>query len=253
MKTIILAGGWGTRMGPLTEFTPKPMVNIGSKPIIWHIMNLYSKFGYNDFIVALGVKGDIIKRFYKDLVYLNNDFLVDIKKNKVELLSNHRKDWRVTLVDTGIDTLKGGRIKRLEKYLDNGSNMLTYGDGLSDINIKNLIKFHNSHDRIITFTGVHPSGRFGEFEEKNNIVSSFSEKPQKGRTYINGGFMVFKKELLNYLTEDEDCDFEFGAMEFLAKKGQVMVYKHEGLWECMDHERDVKYLNELWKSKKAFW
>ncbi len=253
MKTIILAGGWGTRMGHLTELIPKPMVSIGNRPIIWHIMQSYSKYGYNDFIIALGVKGDVIKRYFMDFSYLNNDFSIDFDKNKIKIINERKVNWKIKLIDTGLNTLKGARIKMLENYLDEGSNMLTYGDGLSNVNIKDLIKFHKSHGKIITFTGVHPSGRFGEFEENNNIVSSFSEKPQKRRTYINGGFMIFEKKLLDYLTTNENCDLEFGIMELLAKKGQVMVYKHEGFWACMDHERDVKHLNDLWKSKKAFW
>ena len=240
-------------MGHLTELIPKPMVSIGDRPIIWHIMQSYSKYGYNDFIIALGVKGDVIKRYFMDFDYINNDISIDLGKNKRKLINERKVNWKIKLINTGINTLKGARIKMLEDYLDEGSNMLTYGDGLSNVNIKDLIKFHKSHGKIITFTGVHPSGRFGEFEEQSNIVSSFSEKPQKGRAYINGGFMIFEKKLLDYLTTDENCDLEFGVMELLAKKGQVMVYKHEGFWECMDHERDVKYLNDLWKSEKAFW
>lgn len=254
MKVIILAGGWGTRMGPLSELIPKPMVTIGNKPILWHIMKIYSHYGYNDFIIALGVKGHVIKEYFYDFEALNSDFTVDLSCGKITYHNKHNEaDWKVTLVDTGMNTLKGGRIKRLEKYLDDDMNMVTYGDGVADININKLVDFHKSHGKIVTFSGVHPTGRFGEFEEKNNKVMSFKEKPNQGKAYINGGFMVFNNNLLDHLTPDEDCDFEFNALEKLAQNGEVMVYKHEGQWECMDHERDVVYLNKLWNEKKAFW
>ena len=254
MKVVILAGGWGTRMGNLAELVPKPMVHIGNKPVLWHIMKRYSHYGYNDFIIALGVKGHMIKEYFYNFEALNNDFTVDLSNGQVTYHNKHgESNWKVTLVDTGLNTLKGGRIKRLENYLDHDLNMVTYGDGLSDINIDELVAFHKSHNKIVTFSGVHPSGRFGEFEEKNNKVLSFKEKPSKGRAYINGGYMVFHRKLLDYLTTDENCDFEFNALENLAKVGQVMVYKHSGSWEGMDHERDVKYLNSLWNQNNAFW
>jgi len=254
VKVIILAGGWGTRMGPLSGLIPKPMVPIGNKPILWHIMKIYSHYGFNDFIIALGVKGHIIKDYFYNFEILNNDFTVELAESKITYHNKHNEaDWKVTLIDTGQNTLKGSRIKRLDKYLDEDANMLTYGDGVADISLNKLFDFHKKHGKIITFTGVHPSGRFGEFEEKNNQVVTFKEKPSQDKAYINGGFMVFNKELLNYLTEDEKCDFEFGALEKLATEGEVMVFKHDGDWECMDHERDVQYLNELWNGKKAFW
>jgi len=254
MKVIILAGGWGTRLGHYSELIPKPMVHVGSRPILWHIMKNYSYYGFNDFVIALGVKGHIIKEYFYNFEALNNDFTIDLSSERIKYHNKHDEStWKVTLVDTGQDTLKGGRIKRIEKYLDNETNMLTYGDGLSDVNINKLLDFHNSHGKTITFTGVHPTGRFGEFEEKNGKVISFNEKPVKGKTYINGGFMVFNNSLLDLLTVDEDCDFEFNVLEKLAKKDEVMSFKHDGFWGCMDHQRDVQYLNKLWNEGKASW
>jgi glucose-1-phosphate cytidylyltransferase len=254
MKTIILAGGWGTRMGQLVELVPKPMVYIGDRPVLWHIMKTYSHYGYNDFIIALGVKGYAIKQYFYNLETLNNDFTIDMNSGNIAYHNKHDVyNWKVTLVDTGLNTLKGARVKRLEHFLDDEINMLTYGDGVADIDLNKLVDFHKSHGKTITFTGVHPRGRFGEFEENNNRVMSFIEKPTQGSGFISGGYMVFNKNLMDFLTLDEDCDFEFNALEKLANAGEVMVYKHEGQWECMDHERDAVYLNKLWNEKKAFW
>jgi glucose-1-phosphate cytidylyltransferase len=254
MKVIILAGGWGTRLGQLSGTTPKPMVTIGNKPILWHIMKIYSHFGFNDFIIALGVKGDIIKNYFLNYESLNNDFNVDLSSGKVQYHNNNDKvDWKVTLVDTGLNTLKGGRIKRLEDYLTEDINMLTYGDGIADININNLIQYHKSHKKTITISGVQPPARFGEIIEKNGKVISFEEKPQTSVGLINGGYMVFNRNLFQHITRDKNCDFEFGALEKLSGQGEVMVYKHDSLWECMDHERDVDHLNFLWNNNKAFW
>jgi len=254
MKVIILAGGWGSRLGQLSSSIPKPMVTVGNKPILWHIMKIYSSYGFNDFIIALGVKGDVIKDFFFNYKSKNNDFTIDLNKDEVSYHNEEEKsNWRVTLVDTGLNTLKGGRIKRLEKYLTDEVNMITYGDGVSDINILDLVDFHKSHGKTITISGVHPPARFGEIIEENGIVLSFNEKPQTSVGLINGGYMVFNKDLLKYLNEGDDCDFEFNALEKLARAGEVMVYKHQGSWECMDHERDVNHLNKLWVDNKAFW
>ena len=252
MKTIIFAGGWGTRLGQLSELIPKPMVQIGGRPILWHIMKIYSHYGFNDFIILLGVKGQVIKEYFYNFQKINNDFSINLKNNEI---SYHNKlndiNWKVTLIDTGLNTLKGGRIKRIEKYLDDSINMLTYGDGVANINLKLLLKFHKKHNKMITVTGVRPSSLFGEFEEINGQVTSFSEKPKSAKSYINGGFMVFNKKLIDHL--DQNCDFEFGPLEILAKAGEVMVYKHDGEWACMDHERDVENLNNLWYKSEAFW
>lgn len=253
MKIVILAGGWGTRLGSLTELIPKPMLKIGNRPILWHIMKLYSFYGYNDFILCLGVKGDIIKDYFFHYEK-QNDFTIDLSTGNIDYHNIQQEiGWKVSLINTGLNTLKGGRIKRIEKFLDPEMNMLTYGDGVADININKLVDFHKSHGRIITITGVHAPSRFGELIEKNGQVESFIEKPQTSVGLINGGFMVFNNELLDYLTPDENCDFEIGVLEKLTKRGEVIVYKHEGNWECMDHERDVNYLNKLWRTDQAFW
>lgn len=253
MKVIILAGGLGTRLGRVGKLIPKPMNEIGGKPIIWHIMKIYAHFGFKDFIICLGYKGNIIKHYFYQYKAHNSDFTVDLGKDKFIFHNSHQEDWKVTLADTGTETLKGGRIKRVEKYLDDEINMLTYGDGVADIDINDLVNFHESHGKTITITGVHPPARFGEIIEDHGKVISFNEKPQTSVGLINGGYMVFNRNLLEFLTEDEDCDFEFDALEKLATNGEVMVYKHEKQWECMDHERDVDHLNFLWNNNKAFW
>jgi len=254
MKTIILAGGWGTRLGQQSEDIPKPMVPIGNKPVLWHIMKRYSYYGFNDFIISCGVKAQVIKNYFANYESYSDDFTIDMGTNTIKYHSKHKeKNWKVTIVDTGLNTLKGARIKRVEKYLDGDINMLTYGDGVADIDINKLVEFHMSHGKTITITGVHPPARFGELIEKNGQLVSFSEKPQISVGLINGGYMVFNKKLMNYLSEDEKCDFEVGALERLVNDKQVMVYKHQGNWECMDHERDVEHLNHLWNTNNAFW
>ena len=253
MKVIILAGGYGTRLGNITEAIPKPMVEIGGKPILWHIMKIYAHYGYNSFIICLGYKGEIIKNYFYNINNYLSDFTIDISSRDIKYHNSITENWQVTLCDTGLNTLKGGRIKRIEKYIDSKLNMLTYGDGLSDININDLISFHKSHDKILTITGVKPPSMFGEILESKGQVLSFEEKPQASKGLINGGFMIFNRELLDFLSTDEECDFEFGPLELLAKKGQVMTYKHKGSWECADTVRDLNYLNKLWKENKAFW
>ncbi|MCK4320998.1 glucose-1-phosphate cytidylyltransferase [candidate division WOR-3 bacterium] len=254
MKVVILAGGFGTRLGNRTNLIPKPMVKIGNKPILWHIMKIYAHYGFNEFIICLGNKGEVIKDYFLHYKARNNDFTIDVGKSNIEFHNDHvNNDWKVTLVDTGINTKKGGRIKRVEKYLDDDINLLTYGDGVADIDINELVKFHKNHDEIITITGVHPPSRFGELLEEDGIVKTFTEKPQTSQGLINGGFMVFDYDFLDYLTPDVDCDLEIGALKQLSHRGEVMVFKHKGKWECMDHERDVQHLNKLWEENKAFW
>ena len=254
MKVIILAGGWGTRLGRLTEIIPKPMVRIGNRPILWHIMKIFSYYGYNDFVICLGVKGEIIKDYFYNYDTRNYDFTINLSNGNIEFYNrNNETNWNVSLINTGLNTLKGGRIKRVEKYLDPDMNMITYGDGVIDLDINKLVEFHKSHGKIITITGVHAPARFGELIEGDGKVISFKEKPQTSVGLINGGFMVFNNDLLDYLTSAENCDFERGVLEELTEKGQIMVYKYEGNWECMDHERDVDHLNKLWNTNKAFW
>jgi len=253
MKVIIFAGGWGTRLGQRAEVLPKPMVKIGDKPILWHIMKIYSYYGYNDFIICLGYKGEIIKDYFYHFEMNNSDFTINLSTKITEFHNKINEKWRVTLVDTGLNTLKGGRLKRVEKYIDEDVNMVTYGDGVCDLNINKLVEYHKSHGKLITITGVHAPSRFGEIIVENEKIITFKEKPQTSVGLINGGFMVFNKEFLQYLTPDEDCDLELGAIEELTKKGEVMVYNHRENWECMDTERDVVHLNKLWGNDKAFW
>lgn len=252
MKVVILAGGYGSRLGHVTELIPKPMVEIGGRPIIWHIMKIYAHYGFNDFVIALGYKANVLKDYFSNLQHYNSDFTIDTSTGELIYHSEQRDHWKVTLVDTGIDTLKGGRIKRLEPYLDE-VNMLTYGDGVADINIQKLVDFHTHHGKLVTITGVKPPSMFGEVIEKDGLVQSFEEKPQTSKGLINGGYMVFNKKMLDYLTIEAKCDFEFGPLEKLASEGQVMTYKHEGFWECADTVRDVNHLNKLWDIKKAQW
>ncbi len=254
MKVIILAGGWGSRLGQLSESVPKPMVKIGDKPMLWHIMKYYAHYGHNDFIISAGVKAQVIKEYFYNFDTYNQNFTKNFITGEL-VVHNKAKDidWNVTVIDTGLNTLKGARIKRLEEFLKGPTHMVTYGDGLSEINIKQLLEFHNSHGKTITISGVHPPARFGEIREKNSQVTSFVEKPQTSVGMINGGYMVFNNNLLEYLTEDEGCDFEFNALEKLASIGEVMVFKHSGHWECVDHDRDLIHLNKLWNENKAFW
>ncbi len=254
MKLVILAGGFGSRLGNLTSAIPKPMVTVGGKPIIWHIMKQYSHYGINEFVICCGYKGNIIKDYFLHYDTNNNDFTVNLEDNSVEFHNAYEeKNWKVTLVDTGVENLKGSRLKQVEKYLNDDVNLLTYGDGLSDINIQELIKHHEKSDKILTISGVHPPARFGEIVAENGVLTSFEEKSQTSQGLINGGFMVFNKELMKYLSLDADCDLEFGILENLAREGKIGVRQHDGNWSCMDNERDLAHLENLWKKDKAFW
>lgn len=254
MKLVILAGGYGSRLKDITSVIPKPMVEIGNKPILWHIMKIYSSYGIKDFIICLGYKGNIIRDYFFNYNIINQDFTINLGSKKINFHSFHNEsDWNVTLVETGIDTLKGARLKKIEKYLDNDINLLTYGDGLANININNLIEQHKNSNKIITISGVRPPSRFGELNLQNDGTVLFEEKIQASSGLINGGYMVFNKELLNYLTENEDCDLEYGIFEEISKEGKMGVYKHSGQWACVDTERDLHNLNMLWKEGRAFW
>ena len=255
IKVVILCGGLGTRIKEETEYRPKPMVEIGGKPILWHVMKIYSYYGFKDFILCLGYKGEMIKNYFCNYEILNNDFTVELgNHNNIEIYNNHKeKGWRVTLADTGEMALKGSRIKKIEKYIKDDLFMLTYGDGVADINLQEILSFHKSHGRIGTVTGVRPPSRFGEMIIKKDRVVSFTEKPQVSKGLINGGFFVLNRKIFNYLSEDDNCDFEIGSLEQLAKKGELMVYQHKGEWACMDTYRDMNYLNKLWQTGRAFW
>lgn len=255
MKTVLLCGGKGVRLKEETETKPKPMVEIGGMPILWHIMKIYSSFEFCDFILTLGYKKNLIKEFFLNYETMAEDFTIELGKlGQIELHSQHKEaGWRITLVDTGEDTLKGARIKQIERYIPDETFMLTYGDGVADIDLTKLLSFHNSHKKIATVTAVRPPSRFGEIEAKDGKVISFSEKPQVSEGLINGGFFVFNRKIFDYLTEASDCDLERDALEKLAVLGELMVYEHSGNWECMDTLRDMEHLNMLWKKGEAFW
>jgi glucose-1-phosphate cytidylyltransferase len=255
MKTLILCGGLGTRLREETEFRPKPMVNIGDHPILWHIMKIFANYGQNDFILCLGYKGEMIKDYFYHYEMMNSDLTIQFGETTTTCFHQRQpeKNWRITLIDTGNQTLKGARLKKVEKYIDSFPFMVTYGDGLADIDLPALLSFHRSHGKLATVTGVNPVSRFGELKIKGNQVLRFSEKPKNNKEYINGGFFVFEKGIFDYLTLEEDCDLESVTLERIAASGQLMVYKHSGSWACMDTLRDMDYLNKLWSENKAFW
>ncbi|OGC04143.1 glucose-1-phosphate cytidylyltransferase [candidate division WOR-1 bacterium RIFOXYA12_FULL_43_27] len=254
-KVVILCGGKGTRLREETEIKPKPLVEIGGRPILWHIMKIYAHFGYNDFILCLGYKGQMIKEYFYNYHILMNDFTINLDGKRDMILHNFSDEinWKITLVDTGLDSLKGARIKKIEKYIDGDNFLLTYGDGVANVNIAELIDFHNKHGKVGTLTGVRPPSRFGDLIIDNGRVTNFTEKPQASAGMINGGFFVLNRKLFEYLSADKECDFELGALERLAEAGELMVYPHKGSWECMDTFRETKHLDELWNQNKAFW
>lgn len=244
----------GTRLGSLSDLLPKPMIEVGGKPMLWHIMKIYSHFGYNEFILCLGYKSQVIKDYFYNYHCYNKDFTIDLKTNEVNYCGSECcDDFKVTLVDTGLNNLKGSRLKQVERYLDDDVNFVTYGDGVANVDISRLVEFHRSHGKMVTITGVKPPSMFGEMIEQDGLVLSFEEKPQTSKGLINGGYMVFNRELLDQLSLDPQCDFEFGALEKLALEQQVMTYKHDGFWECADTTRDVENLNKLWYGNRAFW
>ena len=252
MKVVILAGGFGSRLSEYTDKIPKPMVTIGGRPILWHIMRTYASFGYNDFYLALGYKAELVKDYFLHYRSLNTDFTVDLSNGKVESHQTDATDWRVTLVDTGLETMTGGRIKRLKKFVGNEPFMLTYGDGVANIDIDALLKFHKSHGKMVTLTGVRPSARFGDLEFDGNRVVSFEEKPQLHEGWINGGFFVCQPELLDYIDNDNQM-LEREPLERVVNDGELMAYKHEGFWHCMDTRRDHDLLESLWESGAPPW
>lgn len=252
MKVVIFCGGLGTRLKEETEFKPKPIVNIGNRPILWHIMKIYSHYGFNEFILCLGYKGDMIKEYFYNYDMLNNDSTIELGKNKITCHNSHKEDWKVTLVNTGLTALKGARLKQIEKYIIDDTFMATYGDGLANVNIAELLKFHNSHGKIATLTGVHTPSRFGAIDLDKNQIKQFIEKP-KLNSYINGGFFVFNKKIFDHLTTDDSCDLENIPLTNLASQNELMMYKHDDEWQCLDTIRDMEYLNKLWNTNKAFW
>lgn len=253
MKVVILAGGFGTRISEESHLKPKPMIEIGDKPILWHIMKLYSSYGYNEFIICCGYKQYVIKEYFADY-YLHNcdvtfDFTAD---NKMTIHSNEAEPWLVTLVDTGLETMTGGRIKRIQPYIGDESFMLTYGDGVADINITKVLEFHKKNGKIGTISAVQPEGRFGVLELEGNKVKSFREKDKEDGGWINCGFMVMESQIFDYI-EGDRTTFEKEPLERLAKEGQLSCYKHFGFWQCMDTMRDKEKLEKLWGANEAPW
>lgn len=252
MKVAILAGGVGSRLAEETVLKPKPMVEVGGKPILWHIIKYYAASGFKDFVVALGYKGEYIKRWMVDYAALTSDLTVDMRTGGVGVLDGERDDWRVSLIETGQETGTGGRIRRLKPYLGDRTFMLTWGDGLSNVDLSALLEFHRSHGKLCTMTAVRPPARFGHLELAGDSISEFSEKPQTGEGWINGAFFVCEPEVFDYIP-GEDSMFEKEPLENLAKNGQLMAYRHYGFWQCMDTLRDKKRLEELYESGEAAW
>jgi glucose-1-phosphate cytidylyltransferase len=253
MKVVILAGGLGTRLSEETTLKPKPMVEIGGMPIIWHIMKIYSAYGYNDFIICLGYKGYLIKEYFANYFLHKSDVTIDLSANDIKVHDSQAEPWKITLVDTGNDSMTGGRIKRIKEHTDAKPFLLTYGDGVSDINLKNLVEFHDKGNKILTVTAVQPSGKFGALNiDSTGIVHSFSEKPKGDGAWINGGFFVCQPEVFNYITDDHTV-WEKEPLEQIALHGEMQAFKHQGFWRPMDTLKDNRDLNQLWQEDKALW
>ncbi len=253
MKTVILCGGLGTRLSEETQVKPKPMVEIGGRPMLWHIMKLYENFGLNDFVLALGYKGEMVKDYFLNYHARQSDLTVNLKSGRIDYTNPTAEDWSVTLVDTGAQTQTGGRVRRLRPQLQSaGTFMLTYGDGVSDVDLKALLAFHRSHKKLATVTAVRPPARFGDLRIENGKVTHFEEKPQAGEGWINGGFFVFEPGVLDYIADDSTI-LEKAPLEQLAEKGELMAYNHSGYWQSMDTLRDKMALEEMWASGAAPW
>jgi glucose-1-phosphate cytidylyltransferase len=253
MKVVLLAGGFGTRISEESHLRPKPMIEIGEKPILWHIMKIYSHYGFNEFIICLGYKAYAIKEFFADYYLHTSDVTFDLSKNEMTVHNNYSEPWKVTLVDTGLNTMTGGRIKRVKDYIGDEPFMLTYGDGVSNVNIKELLDFHEKHGKIATITAIHLGGRFGVIDvDKNNSIFGFAEKSKEAGGLINGGFMVMNPEIFDYIDGDKTV-FEKEPLENLALKGELKAYKHDGFWQCMDTQRDKHLLEDLWSKEEAPW
>ncbi len=253
MKIVILAGGFGSRLSEETDLKPKPMVEIGEKPILWHIMKIYSHYGFNEFIICLGYKGYMIKEYFANYFIHSSDVTIDLSKNKIEVLGSKAEPWKVTLVDTGLNTMTGGRIKRIQKYTGDQAFMMTYGDGLNAVSIKDLLEFHRKKAKLVTLTAVQPTARFGavDLDDKHNVLS-FHEKPKGDGLWVNGGFFVLEPGIFKYIKDDTSI-WERDSLEKLSSEGQMNAYKHSGFWKCMDTLRDKRELEQLWQTEKAPW
>ena len=254
MKLVLLAGGLGTRISEETDLKPKPMIEIGGMPVLWHIMKIYSRFGVNDFIICLGYKGYVIKEYFVNYYKHMSDLTIDLSNNNIEIHNNYSEPWKITLVDTGQESMTGGRIARVKPYLEGEESFcLTYGDGLANVDIGNLINFHKSHNKIATVTAVQPAGRFGALEIEDNQILKFQEKPKGDGNYINGGFFVLDKKVIDYIKDGDSTVWEQEPLKNLASDGELMSFVHDGFWQPMDTLRDKNYLESLWSEKKAPW
>jgi glucose-1-phosphate cytidylyltransferase len=252
MRVVILAGGLGTRLAEETEVKPKPMVEIGGRPILWHIIKNYASYGFKEFFIALGYKGEVIKRYFLDYYTLNGSMTLNLSDGDVQVHKKECEDWTIHLMDTGLNALTGGRVKRLEPWLKGETFMVTYGDGVSDININDLIQFHRSHGLLATVSAVRPPARFGGLVLEGDLVADFTEKPQAGEGWINGGFLVLEPEVFKYL-EGDNSSLEADVLERLATAGQLAAYRHDRFWQCMDTLRDLRLLESLWQSGNPPW
>jgi len=252
MKVIILAGGFGTRLSEYTDTIPKPMVTVGGRPILWHIMKTYAKYGHIDFNLALGYKADLIKEYFLHYRNLNSDFTIDLGAGNLTSYQTDEIDWNVTLIQTGLDSMTGGRVKRMQPFIGDEPFLLTYGDGVANVDIDALVKFHKSHGKMVTVSAVHPSARFGELDLDNGRVVSFKEKPQTTQGWINGGYFVMEPSFFD-LIEGDSTVLEKEPLEKVAEMGELMAFQHDGYWQCMDTKRDRDHLEELWKSGDAPW
>jgi len=254
VKVLLLAGGFGTRLSEETDIRPKPMVEIGGKPILWHIMKLYSKYGFNEFVVLLGYKGYYIKEYFANYFRHQSDMTIDLENNSTEYFNNKTEPWKITLIDTGLDSMTGGRIKRAQDIVGNEPFMLTYGDGVSNVNIKELVEFHKSHGKAVTMTSAQPDGRFGALNiDEDDQVIEFQEKPKGDGGWINAGFFVCEPKVFDYITEGDSTVFEQEPLKNLAKDGEIYTFKHDGFWKPMDTLRDKQQLQKMWESGKAKW
>ena len=252
MKTVILAGGLGSRLAEFTNVIPKPMVKIGDKPILWHIMNIFSNYNHKDFYLALGYKSEVIVDYFLNYRSLNSNISIELKTGKINTYQDITEDWKIHLINTGFESMTGGRLKRMKEYIGDETFFLTYGDGISDVNLNSLLDFHKSHKKLVTVTAVHPVARFGEIKITNKKVINFTEKPQTKTGWINGGFFVVEPEFLEYIESDETI-LEKEPLEKAAEIGELKAFEHEGFWQCMDTKRDMDLLNNLWKNNLAPW
>ena len=254
MKVVIFAGGLGTRLSEETTLRPKPMVEIGGKPILWHIMKIYESYGFNEFVICLGYKGYMIKEYFMNYYIHHSNITFDLNSNNFEVHNNFAEDIKVSLIDTGLSTLTAGRLKRVKEFIGDDTFMLTYGDGVSDIDLSKLLEFHNNHGKAATMTSIQPPGRFGSLDIQDNSVNSFIEKPKGDGAWINGGFFILEPTVFDFIPDNADqVMWEDSPLEDLASAGQLMAYKHPGFWKCMDHLRDKVALDEMWKSDNAKW